>query len=283
MKRLLITTILCGVMGGLFAQTSTGGSSSSGNTSSSASTNTSTADTSVKLKRFWKAVFIGKKKPSIDSLNRVKHHGFRFDFDLFSHYSLGLANLVDNGSLNLQPKNQFLNYTPLKTSYDSFEMLSFGYRFNNHFKIDLGVGFDWTLIRLQNDSINIAADKSTLTYTKSTVRYSKNRLSSNYLILPLTFGFRSDLDERRRRFTFEAAPEVGFLVDGMLKQESSEYGKVKNFNDFHFDKFKYGSSVRIGYGDVGLFGKYYFNDMFVNSPDQVGIKSFILGVTLDFD
>ena len=91
------------------------------------------------------------------------------------------------------------------------------------------------------------------------------------------------MDHHGSRFHLEAGPEVGFLVDGMLKQISAEHGKVKDFNDFHFAKFEYGAFTRIGYGDIGLFTKYYFNDMFVNSPNQQGLKSFSFGFTFGFD
>ncbi|MBW4890962.1 PorT family protein [Mucilaginibacter sp. HMF5004] len=285
MKRLIITAILCGMLGEVFAQ-----QKDTTSTSTTAKSVTITIDsvittkTKKKNKSFSFTIGGGKKdKPSIDSLNRVDHSGVDFDFSLFSHYSLGLANLLDNGSFTLSPKNEFLNYTALKTSYDSFEMFSFGYRFNNHFKINLAAGFDWTLIRLQNNNISIVADAPTLTYKVDATKYSKNRFSSNYLILPLDFSFRTNMDKHRKRISVEVGPEVGFLVDGMLKQISDDHGKVKNFNDFHFAKFKYGAFTRIGYGDVGIFAKYNFNDMFVNSPDQKGLKSFVFGVTFGFD
>jgi hypothetical protein len=281
MKRLIITAILCGMLGGVYAQQKT--TTVTDSTKVTVTIDSVTTRHSKKSKSFSFKFGSKKGKPSIDSLNRVNHSGVDFSFSLFSHYSLGLANLLDNGSFTLQPKNQFLNYTTLKTSYDSFNILNFGYRFNNHFKIDLGAGFDWTLIRLQNDSISLIGDKPTLTYRKDNIRYSKNRFSSNYLILPLTFGFRTDMDQHKRRMSFELGPEVGFLVDGMIKQISDEHGKVKNFNDFHLAKFKYGAFTRIGYGNAGIFVKYNFNDMFVNSPDQAGIKSFVFGITFGFD
>ena len=38
----------------------------------------------------------------------------------------------------------------------------------------------------------------------------------------------------------------------------------------------------VGYGGWGVFAKYYFNDMFENSPDQAGLKSFSFGLTFGF-
>jgi len=77
-------------------------------------------------------------------------------------------------------------------------------------------------------------------------------------------------------------PEGGFLLEGMTKQESAEFGKIKHYDTYHFTTFEYGGFARIGYGDFGIFAKDYFNDMFENSPEQAGLKNFSFGFTLGF-
>jgi hypothetical protein len=213
-----------------------------------------------------------------DSLNRAKHNGFSFGLAFFP-FDLGLALPLDNGSFNLSAQNKFLSYSTFKTTNDAFNIIRFGYRFNNNFRITLGAGVEWTLIRLQNDSISIVGDKAALTYKNDGIHYSKNRFSSEYLTIPLTFEYRSTYDKNGNRLHLSIAPQVGFLIDGMLKQISNEHGKTKNYNDFHFAKFQYGATLRVGYGDFGIFTKYYFNDMFVNSPAQSGLKSFSIGLS----
>jgi hypothetical protein len=37
---------------------------------------------------------------------------------------------------------------------------------------------------------------------------------------------------------------------------------------------------RVGYGFLGIFAKYYFNDMFENSPAQKGLKNFSFGLSV---
>jgi hypothetical protein len=207
--------------------------------------------------------------------------GFSIGLTGFSEFYLGFATLLDNGSFTLSAKNDFLSYNQLKTSNVGFNVFKFGYRFNDNFKVTLNAGFDWTLIRL-HQNIDITPDVPTLQYTVNTANhYSKNRLSSNYLLLPLSFDFRT-APSHGRRFNFVVGPEVGFLIDGMQKQISPEHGKTKNFNNFHFTRFEYGAFTRIGYGDLGIYAKYYFNDMFENSPNQQGLKSFSFGLTQSF-
>lgn len=275
MKRLIITAILCGVLGGVYAQRSKTDSAKINNHNKTIDTlySDKTGHLTVTFKNDKKAI-----REKRDSLNRAKNNGFSFALSFFP-FDLGLALPMDNGSFTFRPQNQFLNYSTFKTTTDAFNLLKFGYRFSNNFRVTLGAGLEWTLIRLQNDSISIVNNTSGLSYKNDGIFYSKNRLSSEYLTIPLSFDYRSTYDKKGNRFHLSVAPQVGFLIDGMLKQISSEHGKTHNYNDFHFAKFEYGGIMRLGYGDFGIFTKYYFNDMFVNSPNQAGIKSFSFGLS----
>lgn len=199
----------------------------------------------------------------------------------FARADLGFATLIDNGSFTLSSRNQFLSYRQSKTSNVGFDVLQLGVKFSRTFKIYLAGGFDWTLIRLR-DNITILPNQPSLTYRQDNIDYSKNRFSSSYLRIPLSFDFRSAESRHGDRFHFVVGPEVGFLLDGMVKQISSENGKQKFSNNYNFATFRYGGVARIGYGDFGIFAKYYANDMFENSPDQKGLKNFNFGIMLGF-
>jgi hypothetical protein len=74
----------------------------------------------------------------------------------------------------------------------------------------------------------------------------------------------------------------GFLLDGRVKQISQENGKQKIDDTYNYATFRYGGFVRVGYGIFGLYAKYYFNDMFEDSPEQAGLKNFSFGLTVGF-
>jgi len=156
-----------------------------------------------------------------------------------------------------------------------------GVKFSQTFKIYLSGGFDWTLIRLR-DNITILPNEPVLTYKQDNIDFSKNRFSSSYLRIPLSFDFRSKKDSKGNRFHFVIGPDGGFLLDGMVKQISTEFGKQKIDDTYHFATFRYGGFFRVGYGDFGIFAKYYVNDMFENSPEQDELKNFSFGFTLGF-
>lgn len=217
-----------------------------------------------------------------DSTRRHGHYYPRASIGLtFSRFDLGLATLIDNGSFTLSPKNQFLNYRSWKTSNVGFDVFQMGVRFSDVFKVYLSGGFDWTLIRLRQD-ITILPNQPVLTYRQDSIHYSKNRFSSSYLRIPLSFDFRSHEDSRGNRFHFVIGPDAGLLLNGRVKQISQENGKQKIDDSYHFAKVRYGGFVRVGYGGWGVFAKYYTNDMFENSPDQAGLKNFSFGFTFGF-
>ena len=267
MKRLLITAIFCGLLTTVFAQTKTD--------SVAAKT-----DTSKTKKHGYKLLIGFKTKTTTDTVKpKVIKPASHFNFGLtFSRFDLGFARLIDNGSFTLSPKNQFLDYKGGKTAYVGFDVLQLGYRFISYFKIYLAGGFDWTLIRLRQN-ITIQENTSTLTYTTDQVNYSKNRFSASYLRIPLAFDFRTKDDKRGNKFHFTIGPEIGFLLNGKVKQISDEMGKKKFYDNYHFKQFRYGYYARAGYKNLGLFVKYYGNNMFENSPDQVGLKNLNFGLT----
>jgi hypothetical protein len=268
MKRLLIIAMICAAASGVFAQDT-----------KTDSTKTDTSNNHTTSGHHFQTGFGDGYNEENDRKGSIYPKGI---FGLtFSRFDLGLATLIDNGSFTLSPKNQFLNYRSWKTSNVGFDVIQMGVRFNDNFKVYLSGGFDWTLIRLR-ENITILPNQPVLTYRIDNIDYSKNRFSSSYLRIPLSFDFRSKENRNGDRFHFVIGPDAGLLLNGRVKQISQENGKQKIDNDYHFAKVRYGGFVRVGYGGWGIFAKYYVNDMFENSPDQQGLKNFSFGFTFGF-
>lgn len=224
----------------------------------------------------------GKQERSSGDSTRTRSKAPGVSYGLtLSRFDLGFSKLVDNGSFTLSDQNSFLDYHGWKTSTFGFDLLQFGYRFNSNFKIYLSGGIDWTHIRLRRD-ITIRKDAETLQYDESDIDFDKNRFSSTYIRLPLSFEWRSKDDDNGKKFRIIAGPDFGFLINGKVKQKSGENGKQKFNDNYHFAKFRYGGFVRLGYGSTGLFAKYYLNDMFENSPAQEGLQNMSFGVSFGF-
>lgn len=213
------------------------------------------------------------------SVNAEKESPF-FASLTFSNFDLGLTKLLDDGDLSLSPENKFLDYRTWKTINVGFDALHMGYRFTDQFKVSLAAGFDWTHIRLKQD-ILFLQDTEPLSFVESDIDYKKNRFTSSYLRIPLAFEVRTKAGVLPKRIYFAAGPMAGILLKGSQKLKSKEEGKRKVKDDFNFAPFTYGSFARLSYGSVGVYVKYYFNDMFVNSPDQENLRNLSFGLMID--
>jgi hypothetical protein len=266
MKRLIFTTIICLAATVVFAQTD-----------SVKTDTTKTRHTRIRL-GFGDDVSQVSINDTTSYNYTSKAPGFSFGLT-FTRFDIGLTTLVDNGSFTLSPTNQFLNYRSWRSSNIGFDVLQLSYRFNSSFRIYTAGGFDWTNLRLR-ESVTILRDQPVLTYQRDDIKYDKNRLTAAYIRVPVAFDFRTHNDEEGRRFHFVAGAEMGVLIGSNTKQESKENGDVKLGGNYHFTKFRYGASARVGYGAIGVFAKYYFNDMFDDSPAQNGLRNFSFGMSI---
>jgi Ni/Co efflux regulator RcnB len=271
MKRVLITAMICAAASGVFAQ----------------STKTDSVKTATDTT--W-THHNDNDNDDDDDWDSNFHHRHHHRDDVypkgfmgitFSRFDLGYVTLTDNGSFTLSQNNKFLDYNQWKTSNVGFDVFQMGVKLSPSFKMYLSGGFDWTLIRLRNN-ITIVPGQPVLTWVPDTVHLHKNRFSSSYLRIPLSFDFHSKPGENGNRFHFVFGPEAGLLLDGMVKQVSVQDGKQKVDAGYNFTKVRYGAFMRVGYGGWGIYGKYYFNDMFENSSNQAGLKSFAFGLTFGF-
>lgn len=229
-------------------------------------------------------IHIGK-----DSLEKAKKNktqkfpNVSFGFN-FEHFDFGLSKYHIGGDFSTPVGYDFLEHNNWKTHTFGFDAIQFGVRFNPNFKVMLAGGLDWNHIRLEQD-VTIIPDNAFLTSEPaSSDDIKKNRFSSRYIRLPLYFEYRTDQIDNGKRFSFVAGPEIGFLIDGKVKQKTEGGEKTKVKDDYNFEPFRYGANVRLGYGGAGLFFKYYFNDVFAKNtaPGLEDFKNLSFGLTLGF-
>lgn len=274
MKRFILTALMVSGLAGAIAQ----------NVQAQQDTTEKTQQDTTEKKRYKFSVQFGdderpSRRSSRDTIRHQDETKGRFMGGItLTRIDLGFSKLIDDGSFSLSPTNDFLDYKPGKTSTVSFDVLQFGYRFNQNFKVYLAGGFDWTLIRLKKD-ITLQNEPQDLTYINEDIHFEKNRFSSSYVHIPLNFELRTKENDNGKRFYFVFGPEIGFLLNGKIKQISDERGKQKVKDDYHFQPFRYGGTARLGYGSFGVFAKYYMNDMF-DSPAQKNLRNMSFGVTL---
>lgn len=238
--------------------------------------------TTDSLKKDRKTVTIKIETERPDTAGVKKRYSSKFSFQLVAaRFDIGLSTYTDEGSYTLSPANAYLEHSSWKSSNFGFEFFQMGYRFNSHFKVYAGAGLDWNHMRLKKN-ITFQKDQPTLSYVTEAIDFKKNRFSSQYLRIPLSFQLRTNEDEKGDKLNFVFGPEIGFLLNGKVKQISKENGKDKFKDDYNLNPFRYGGFARIGYGGIGVYMKYYANDVFADGQGPKDFKNLSFGLMLGF-
>ena len=154
------------------------------------------------------------------------------------------------------------------------EIYSRGVHINLMYDIPLGESPFAFAIGLGIGSSNIFTDATVVNQVDSTGEifttlqqfdedydYDKNKLSSNYLDIPLEFRFRTKPNEKGQRFKVTAGAKIGYLINMHSKTIDKE-GKYKTFIYPTANDFRYGAFFRIGYGKIGLNAYYSLSPVF---------------------
>ncbi|MFD2598410.1 outer membrane beta-barrel protein [Sphingobacterium corticis] len=219
------------------------------------------------------------KSDSNDDKKKIKYPRV-FGGITFSRVDWGFSRPMDNGSFTFTGENQFLSYG--RASNFGFDVAQFGVRLNDNFKIYTAAGVEWNYMRLKNNVL-LNQDETPLNYTimdPSVATYKKNVLTSTYLRVPIAFEWRSKKISGKDRVHIVAGPMLGILLKGSQRLRSDQLGKQSFRDTYNLQSFQYGAHLRVGFGDIGIFAKYYMNDMFEQSPNQKGVRNFAFGLTL---
>jgi len=269
MKRLLVCALLCTFATGAFAQ------------DKKDTVLVITRDTTNKDRKSVTISFVDKDSNDDSTKTEVKSKTkFSFQF-IAARFDLGLSTYTDKGSFTLSAANSYLERETWKSSNFGFEFFQMGYRFNSYFKIYTGAGLDWNHMRLKQN-ITFQKDKPTLIYVTEAVDFKKNRFSSQYLRIPLSFQLRTKDDKNGDKLNFVFGPEIGFLLNGKIKQVSKENGKEKFKDDYNLNPFRYGAFARLGYGGTGVYVKYYGNGVFADGEGPEDFRNLSFGLMFGF-
>ena len=107
------------------------------------------------------------------------------------------------------------------------------------------------------------------------VSYSKNKLATDYITVPLMLNFNFTPD-RRHGFGFSVGASAGYLYSARQKTISNEYGKKKDREDFELRQWKISYIAEISLGLIKFYGSYATQSMFEkgldHTPYNIGIR-----------
>lgn len=112
---------------------------------------------------------------------------------------------------------------------------------------------------------------------RDSINFSKNKLSTDYVTVPLMVNFRTNPERTDRGISFSAGVSMGYLYNSRNKQISSERGKLKNHGNYDLEKWKFSYVGEIGLRALRLYGSYAPKSIFENSLD---LRPYTIGIRL---
>lgn len=195
-----------------------------------------------------------KKK---DQFKRVETDWFRMDF--------GLNTYLQDDQFTLSPPNSDLEVNLAKSVDFSLHLIDV--RLNlikDYVAIETGIGWDFVNYHFRKN-IKLESNKDSLSIIQTGVNYDKNKLAATYITVPAMLVFNTGDVGDNKHFFVAGGMEFGFLTRGKTKQISAENGKQKIKDDFNLNPFKYSVIARVGYGNLGFFGRYSLNGLFASN------------------
>ena len=126
-----------------------------------------------------------------------------------------------------------------------------------------GLGISWNNWRFQGDR-TLIPNAPILSANYDTIGYLKNKLTVSYVTMPLLIEFNTN-DMEKKTFHIGTGIIFGYKLDSHTKQTYDINGdghKVKVFDDFNLDPFRYDATLRVGYRGYTVFVSYGLNWLF---------------------
>jgi hypothetical protein len=141
---------------------------------------------------------------------------------------------------------------------------------NGHLGIAYGIGISCT--NVNSNATPVQTNNATiLTAIPDSVQYNQNKLSTNYIEIPLELRFRTSHIHNGNRIKIAVGAKVGYLMQDHIKFET-DYLKEKVYNTPNIDSWRFCATGRIGYGKFSFTGFYALNTLFkANSSGVIPI------------
>jgi hypothetical protein len=145
--------------------------------------------------------------------------------------------------------------------------------------IGFGLGFSSQNVH-SNVSPTYSPDGSHTYLSPLIAGYDLNKLSCNFVDAALELRLRTNLNEKEKRFKVSLGMKAGYLVQSHTKFEDGN-GKIKTYSIKNLNKFQFGPTARIAYGNWGLNGYYSLVNLFEDGkgPEMVPVS---MGISLCF-
>jgi len=136
--------------------------------------------------------------------------------------------------------------------------------YKEHIGFVTGLGFNFNQFAFKNNYVLMTKQDSVYAEMDTVFNYSKNKLRASYLQIPLLVEFASSGNESKS-WHLTTGIIGGLRLSSKTKREGDIDGKSvedKVKGVYHLNSFKADATVRLGYGNVGIFATYALIPLF---------------------
>ena len=199
-----------------------------------------------------------------------------FDFDFqedesfdihWAGFEMGINNYLNNDfSMNLSDENSFMELNTGKSWNVNINFIEYDTPLiGEKFGVGTGMGIEFNDYRFDNRQ-PIKKENNQIIPDTSYNQFSpdKAKLTTTYITVPVIFEYQTPAGSDTKFYI--AAGIIGGLKLGshtkVVYDDKGDKNKDKNRSDFYLAPFRYGYTVRMGYGFVKVFANYYETPLF---------------------
>ncbi len=153
----------------------------------------------------------------------------------------------------------------------------------SNFGVGIGVGIGNSNI-YHNAVIGVDTAGGTV-FTPRSTTFRKNKIATTFLDVPVELRFRSEANESGNSFNLGLGFKGGYLINNHIKYHGVDPSgltaniKVKEFDLPNIYSWRFGPTLRIGYGKFNVLAYYGLNTIF---SEGEGDKAKLLSIGLTF-
>lgn len=149
--------------------------------------------------------------------------------------------------------------------------LTYDFPIKSHYSFAAGLGIGTSSIFLDDQKIDMSNGNSQQVNYVNTTAFSKYKVMTTYLDVPLELRFRGVPDNANKGFKAAIGAKVGMLLNAHTKSKASLGGEkniLKEQNKRFFNTWRYAGTARVGWGNWAVIGSYSFSNVFKSNTGQ---------------
>lgn len=178
--------------------------------------------------------------------------------------------------------NEYWENDPARSMQWNLNILEHKFKIaKNYFGITTGLGFQFNQMAFKDDYILQSTADTLFAIVDTNQSYTKNKLRSNYLTVPLLLEFGG---KKGNGFYFATGIVGGVRLSSKMKREGEIAGKKfkeDKRGTYGLNPFKLDATVRLGYSWFGVYANYNLVPIF-EKDKTVGVYPLTFGLTANF-